>query len=206
MVGVGRERAAGSAQARRDGYGERVRAVSLGHARDPASFDAKVPPPASLLHSRRVMALTIEVQKIPIRLVDVGGQASEAHLFLHLDSSQDFRSETVGERLNNPEVDFLPFEIDGRTVLISLTSLGYAEVLETPPELARMEEIGASRESVTLILQSGESLRGELVFEAAPGRTRVLDLLNAGQQRFLLLQAADKTLFVRRNAIVRVEV
>ncbi len=152
------------------------------------------------------MSFAIEVQKIPIRLVNVSGQATEARLFLHLASSHDYRSETVGERLNDPKVDFLPFEIDGRILLIRLSSLAYAEVREAPPELARMDEIGASHEVVTLILQSGESLQGELVYEAAPENPRVLDLMNTRQHRFLLLQTDNKTLFVRRKAVVRVEV
>lgn len=152
------------------------------------------------------MSLAIEVHKFPIRLVNIDGQATAARLFLHLASSHDYHSETVGERLNDSEVDFLPFEIDGRVVLIRLSSLAYAEVLESPPEVARMDEIGASHQTVCLILESGESLQGELVFEAAPENPRVLDLLNSRQQRFLLLQAADRTLFVRSNAVVRVEV
>jgi hypothetical protein len=162
-------------------------------------------PAASLLNSRRTMSFAIEVHKIPIRLANVGGQVTEAHLFLHLASSHDYRSETVGERLNDSEVDFLRFESEGLVVLVSLSSLAYAEALETPPAVAGMDEIGASHEPATLILESGERLRGELVYEAAPEKPRVLDLMNS-RQRFLLLQATDKTLFVRRNAIVRVEV
>lgn len=151
------------------------------------------------------MSLAIAVDKVRVRLAGRDGRPFEADLYLHTVSPHEFRHETVGDRLNDPDSDFLPFEIDGKVQLIALSSLGYVEQMDAPPEIERLDEIGARRQPVGLRLFSGDLLRGDLIYEANHEQARVSDLLNSGH-RFLLLVGEERILFVRRGAIERAEV
>lgn len=151
------------------------------------------------------MSLAIAVDTVRVRLAAMDGGKSEADLYLHTVSPHEFRHETVGDRLNDPDSDFLPFEVEGRVRLIALASLSYVEQLDAPPEIERLNEIGALRQPVGLRLVSGELLRGDLIYEANREQARVSDLLNS-DLRFLLLVGEDRVLFVRRGAIEQAEV
>ena len=150
------------------------------------------------------MDLTVQVERVAATVVDRKGRSSELAFFLHTVSPHLFATETVFERLNDPDCRFLPCEIGGRTELIRLSSLSYVEVHGLAPEIERLEEIGAVRTRVELELDCGDSLAGELVYEAPPNADRVSDLLNRRATRFLLLVSGERTLFVRRDAIARV--
>ena len=150
------------------------------------------------------MDLTIQVERVAASVVDKKGRASEIVFFLHTVSPHLFATETVADRLNDPDTPFLPCEIDGRTELIRLSSLSYVEVHGLAPEMERLQEIGAVHSAVELELDCGDSLAGELLYEAPPNTDRVSDLLNSRATRFLLLASADRTLFVRRDAVSRV--
>ena len=150
------------------------------------------------------MDLTIQVERVAASLVDRKGRSSEVVFFLHTASPHMFATETVADRLNDPETRFLPSEIDGRTALVRLSSLSYVEVHGLAPEAERLEEIGAMHTKVELELDCGDLLAGELVYEAPPTSDRVSDLLNSRATRFLLLASGGRTLFVRRDAVARV--
>ena len=152
------------------------------------------------------MDLTIQVERVAASVVDRQGRTHERVFFLHTVSPHLFATETVADRLNDPDTRFLPSEVDGRTELIRLSSLSYVEVHGLAPEIGRLEEIGAARTPVELELDCGISLAGELVYEAPPTTNRVSDLLNARATRFLLLATGERTLFVRRDAVSRVRV
>lgn len=151
------------------------------------------------------MSLAIAVNKVRVRLAAMDGRRFEAELYLHTVSAREFRHETVGDRLNDPASDFLPFEVEGHVRLIALASLSLVEQLDAPPEIERLSEIGAQRQPAGLQLMSGELVRGDLIYEANREQARVSDLLNSGP-RFLLLIGEDRVLFVRRGAIERAEV
>lgn len=150
------------------------------------------------------MDLTIQVERLAATVVDEKGRSSELAFFLHTVSPHLFATETVADRLNDPAVRFLPCETDGRTELIRLSSLSYVEVHGLTPELERLHEIGAVRTEVEVELNCGDSLAGELIYEAPSNTDRVSDLLNSRATRFLLLASGERTLFVRRDAISRV--
>ena len=150
------------------------------------------------------MDLTIQVERVAASIVDKKGRRSEIVFFLHTVSPHLFATETVADRLNDPETRFLPCEIDGRTELIRLSSLSYVEVHGLAPEMERMQEIGAVHSDVELELDCGDSLVGELLYEAPPNTDRVSDLLNSRATRFVLLVNGDRTLFVRSDAVARV--
>ena len=150
------------------------------------------------------MDLTLQVDRVAASVVDRRGRSSDVVFFLHTVSPHLFATETVADRLNDPEARFLPGEVAGRTELIRLSSLSYVEIHGLPPEFERLQEIGAVRRPVELELDCGDTLAGELVYEAPPTTDRVSDLLNSRASRFLLLAIADRTLFVHRDAIARV--
>ena len=150
------------------------------------------------------MDLAVQVERVAAAVVDRKGRSSELVFFLHTVSPHLFATETVFERLNDPHSRFLPCEIGGRTELIRLSSLSYVEVHGLAPEVERLDEIGAVRTRVELELDCGDSLAGELVYEAPPTTDRVSDLLNSRATRFLLLICGERTLFVRRDAVARV--
>ena len=150
--------------------------------------------------------LTIKVERVAASVVDRNGRSSDLVFFLHTVSPHLFATETVADRLNDPETEFLPCEVEGRTELLRLDSLSYVEIRGLAPEIERLDEIGAVHAQVELELDCGDSLAGELIYEAPPKAPRVSDLLNSRATRFLILASGDRTLFVRRNAIARVRV
>lgn len=150
------------------------------------------------------MDLTLQVERVAASIVDWKGRSSELVFFLHAVSRRRFDTETVADRLNDPETRFLPCEVEGRTELIRLSSLSYVEIHGMAPEMERLQETGGVRAKVELDLECGDSLAGELLYEAPPNTDRVSDLLNSFSNRFLLLASGERTLFVRRDAIARV--
>ena len=150
------------------------------------------------------MDLTIQVERVAASIVDIKGRSSELVFFLHTVSPHLFATETVFDRLNDPDTRFLPCEFDDRTELVRLSSLSYVEIHGLAPEIERLQEIGAVHSKVELELDCGDSLAGELIYEAPPDSFRVSDLLNSRATRFLLLASGERTLFVRRDAVARV--
>lgn len=150
------------------------------------------------------MDLTLQVERVPASIVDRKGHASEVVFFLHTASPHQLATETVDDRLNDPETSFVPSEADGRAELVRLSSLCYVEIHDLAPELERLQEIGAVHSKVELELDCGDTLAGELIYEAPPNAARVSDLLNSRATRFLLLASGERTIFVRRDAVARV--
>jgi len=152
------------------------------------------------------MTLAVPVRKLTVQLVDVRGERSSAVVFLHAVSSHDPRPETLGDRLNATDATFLPCQVGEEVELVQLSWLSYLEVSGTLPEVDGLKAVGAHEEEVDLELAHGEKLSATMIYEARVGRDRVSDVLNAEGLEFLLLTDEDRTLYVRRGAIVRVHV
>jgi hypothetical protein len=145
--------------------------------------------------------LAVAIQRRKARLVGCDGSGAEVVLFLHSSSSRGPRPETVLERLNALEGEFLPCELQGSVVLINLLWVAYVEAAAEPLET----QDGEKRIGIGLDLVSGESFQGELVYVPRPGRARVSDLLNSSSERFLKVLLSPSTVrYVRREAILRV--
>jgi hypothetical protein len=150
------------------------------------------------------VSYAVEVQPVPVRLHTVDGGTVEAEVFLHT-VGESGRPETLGDRLNDPHLRFLPCRIAGRVELVHLDRLAYVEALAPLPELQELEEVGAARQPVEVDLAHGPALQGTLVYSRPAGSQRVSDLLNLGEERFLLLVVdAEKSLYVRRDELLRV--
>ena len=150
------------------------------------------------------MDYAIDVTRTPIHLKTLAGEEIDATVFVHPVGHADYRPESVGDRLNDPETEFLPCEIDGESFLVRLESISYAVMTEPVPEVASMDTVGAIRSPVELQMKSADWLRGDLIYEAERGEERVSDMLNRSHGRFLVLRDGDKTYFVLRDAVDRV--
>lgn len=146
---------------------------------------------------------TIHVDRLPVTLVLRHGERLGGEVFLRSVGERHSGPETLGDRLNDPATHFLACAIGDRVELVRLTGLAYIEHEGRLPEVETEAALGAHREPVELILDSGEELSGELIYILPPERHRVLDHLNSSELRFLLLRQADRTLYVLREAVLR---
>jgi len=149
-------------------------------------------------------ALVVPVEALAVRLVTLDGKGSEAFVFLHTTSGRRFGPETLGERLISGDALFLPCETVAGVELVNLEQLAYLECPPGLPEVAELDEMSAFRAAAVLQLAHGETLSGELRYRLPPFSCRVSDLLNAAEERFLLLTSRDRCWYVNRRAIVRV--
>lgn len=152
------------------------------------------------------MTLAVPVRKLTVQLVDLRGERSPAVVFLHAVSSHDPRPETLGDRLNAADAKFLPCQIGEEVELVQLAWLSYLEVPGTLTEIEALRAVGAHEEALDLELAHGERVSATMIYEARAGRDRVSDVLNAEGSEFLLLVDDERTLYVRRGAIIRVHV
>ncbi len=150
-----------------------------------------------------LMSYAIEVRKAPVRIQGVRGDGFAAEVFLHSARPHDPGVETVSDRLNSTEEQFLPCQTETGVSLIRLDAIAYLECLDPRRELAWMDEVGASKVSVEMTLGTGEHLTGELLCQLPEGR-RVSDYLNTDESRFLLLIEDSRVLFINKNAIDRI--
>jgi hypothetical protein len=148
------------------------------------------------------VSFAVEVQTVAVRLVGAG-LAVDGEVFLHVVGGSG-HPETLGERLNDLSVRFLPCRVDGRVELVRVDGISFVEARAPLPELREIEEVGAVRQQVDVELAGGYHLGGELVYTRPPGSQRVSDLLNSGAERFLLLLDGDQARYLRRDALVRV--
>jgi len=149
------------------------------------------------------MSWALEVLEAPLRVVGRDGREATASLFLHAVGEHGGRPETIGERLNDRAARFVPLRRGGAVELTNLDWIAYVAAPGKLPEAAAQEATGARRAAVELELAGGATLAGELLYARPAGSARVSDLLNAGEERFLLLVTAEETLFVHRAAVVR---
>ena len=142
-----------------------------------------------------------EIKALPVTLVPVLGSPLAANVPLR---RTGLEGETLGERLEDAASSFLPVEIDGHTELLRLAWLAYVRVDAGAPEVEKLEQLGARRESVSIRLTTGERLDGDVLYILPPDRQRISDLLNASDWRFLLLHVGSSVCFVHRDAIATV--
>jgi hypothetical protein len=148
--------------------------------------------------------LALEVQPLDVRLLFADGRRTTARVFLHAASARRLGSQTLGERLNDHDLAFIPLELEGRVELVRLGTIAAVQCDLPLPEIEALDAVDAFREPVEIELAGGEWLRGDLRYELPPGGCRVSDLLNAPDQRFLLLQHERGVSYVHRDAIARV--
>lgn len=137
-------------------------------------------------------------------MVLLNGDCFETSFYLRLSSAYGYGRETLGERLNEPATRFLACKVDEEVQLVQLSSIAYILVRGTLPEAEYREHVGGSRQRATITLRTGEVMPGEFLSILPPNRSRVSDLLNSPEERFLLFLTEGMSLYVNRDAIVRV--
>lgn len=151
------------------------------------------------------MSYSINFNRLPVRLATLTLETFDANLFLRSVSERRPGAETVGDRLDDPATLFLPFEIDEGTELFRVSGIAYVEYAGPLPEVEAEGAMGAKRPWVELVLTTGETLAGELLYILPPGRHRVLDHLNDPEVSFLRMRRPpEATLYVNKAAVLRV--
>jgi hypothetical protein len=143
--------------------------------------------------------------RLTTRVLSVSGEARDLDVFLGPALHRHHETETLGERLNSHGLQFLPVAVGDKVELLQVDYIADVQCEGTVPELERLEEIGASRESVTVHLSTGDALQGDLVYVMPRERPRVSDALNSSGQQFLLLVQPGRCHYVNRKAVTRVE-
>jgi len=106
----------------------------------------------------------------------------------------------LSDLLNHPTA-FVPFFARGRDAPILLGKHAIRVVrLDRACDAGSLDEFGEARE-LSLLLDDGTELRGEITISAPIGHTRTLDSLNEAG-RFLVVRTASHVLLVNRTAIV----
>ena len=150
------------------------------------------------------MSFGIESDPTPVRIVFLGGGEITGGLFVRRSASSRRRVETLGDRLDEPGVDFVPVETeDGGIEMVNVEGVAYLEQPGPPPEVAELRELGVPTGKVRVVLSSGEVLEGDFVASGPPERNRLSDLLNHSG-RFFLLADGRRSVYVHRRAVSRV--
>jgi hypothetical protein len=129
------------------------------------------------------------------RVLDCGIFASDAGPAGH--------PQTLFERLNENEEEFIPVRSGEDGFLLSKSGVVTVEVADAASEMVGMDQDAGIEVPVRLSLTGGLSLLGRFHIVMPPGRTRVLDYLNAAP-RFLPLLGEGRVTLVQRNYIVSV--
>ena len=132
------------------------------------------------------------------------GDPVAASFYLRLASVSGSERETLGKRLNEAGVRFIPCKVGDHVELLNLDWVSYIRVAGTPPEILQRERLGATRNRAKVLMQSGYQLEGQFLDVMPSARARLSDLLNITADRFLLLVAPAAVLYINRQSIVRV--
>jgi hypothetical protein len=143
--------------------------------------------------------------RVATRVVSLSGDVRDVDVFLGPAVHRHCETETLGERLNAEGLRFLPVASGEKIELLQLDYIADVQLEGIAPEVERLDDIGASRQSVTVHLSTGDMLKGDLVYIMPKGRPRVSDVLNSPEHQFLLLVEAGRSHYVNRKAVVRVE-
>lgn len=146
--------------------------------------------------------LAIEITSLAVMIGDGSPSPRQGVVFLRTASEHHIGAETLAERLADPHTHFLPIESEGELELVNLDQLDWigcagGDLLE----LSLLAEVGANRQPVRCELGSGETLVGELVYQAPESASRISDVVNDTQRRFLLVTTGDTARYVNRARI-----
>jgi hypothetical protein len=149
------------------------------------------------------MSFGIASSLLAVRFGPLGSAPFDAGIFLREVSAASRAPETLGSRLNEPGVRFLPISFDGRIEMIHLVAIGFVERIGELAEIDRLLELGVQRVPVAITLTDATVVHGDLLAMTRPEGDRLSDLLNHAD-RFVLVADRSRALYVRRDAILRV--
>lgn len=152
------------------------------------------------------MSFGIASELLQVRLVPHHGEPFPAGLFVRQTGTASGEPETVLSRLNESGDAFLPVAVGDALNGLDLVQLGAIdriECTEPMPEVEHLRAIGALEEPVEILFASGDTVRGTLLMLSPRNDRRLSDLLNRSDP-FVLVVNGQRTLYVRRGAILRV--
>lgn len=140
-----------------------------------------------------------------VTLVFDGGIREEVTVFLAPLSGRHAGEETVDEFLGSGRT-FLPVRrAGGASCLVSRDALLCVEVgPEVPTALGREETAAGALELVRLELEGGVELEGTLRLLGPAQSRRVSDAFN-GTEQFVPLERGERTVYVNKRRVVRVQ-
>jgi len=147
------------------------------------------------------MDLRVPKRAVTVELALVGRAAVEVELFVAEHHAHDLRPEDVIDLLEASPA-FLPARAAGGGFVVNKDTVTWVALRDTDNG-GRGEDLYDQRQEVGVELTSGGTLRGELLFSAPDGHTRVSDHLN-GPGRFLRLWAPDRVYLVNKAYVLRV--
>ena len=162
--------------------------------------------PASAGPPRPVVDLTVPMQSATCIYWTVDGRSFEATLSLHLNAETHQGTETVLDRLNDPNL-FLPLRIPGDLPVVFLNKSQIVRVdvphgVEAPADPEQMVETNIQPIKVQLI--NDVQLQGTVRIDGPSGRRRLSDFLNT-QPAFLPLVGPELLHLLQKRFIVRIE-
>jgi len=134
-------------------------------------------------------------------VVTLGGERMTGELFVQASPRNRYGREEAPDILNSAEPFFPMLTTNGELFLIAKDRV--REVESAGPSPAEDWQIGAPA-TIEVLVTGGTILTGNVYLESLSGRTRVIDYLNRGGERFLLLYTAHGTVLLNRSFIERV--
>jgi len=130
------------------------------------------------------------------------GRVLDCRIFAS-DSGPAGHPQTLFERLNEVDEEFIPVRSGEDFFLLSKSGMVTVEVADAASEMVGMDQDAGFELPVRLSLTGGLSLLGRFHIVMPPERSRVLDYLNASP-RFLPLLGEGRVTLIQRNYIVSV--
>jgi len=134
-------------------------------------------------------------------VVTLGGERMTGELFVQASPRNRYGREEAADILNSAEPFFPLLTTNGELFLIAKDRV--REVESAAPSPADEWQIGAPA-TIEVLVTGGTLHTGNVYLESLSGRTRVIDYLNRGGERFLLLYTAHGTVLLNRSFIERV--
>jgi len=162
--------------------------------------------PASAGQPRPAVDLAVPVQSATFVFRTVDGMSFEGTLSLHLNAAKHQGTETVLDRLNDPNL-FLPLRVPGDLPVVFLNKLQIVRVDVSHEEGTLVDPEDAAETNIQPIkvqLINGEQLEGTVRIDGPSGRRRLSDFLNT-QPAFLPLVGPERLHLLHKRFIARIE-
>ncbi|MFZ2224049.1 MAG: hypothetical protein WAV26_05115 [Candidatus Deferrimicrobium sp.] len=152
------------------------------------------------------MDFAVPVRSATFIFRTVDGMSFEGVLSLHLNAEKHQGTETVLDRLNDPNL-FLPLRVPGDLHVVFLNKIHIVRVDVPHEEAAPVdpEDVAETNtQPIKVQLINGELLQGTVRIDGPRGRRRLSDFLNT-QPGFLPLVGPELVHLLHKRFIVRIE-
>jgi hypothetical protein len=162
--------------------------------------------PAPAGPPRPAMDFAVPVRSATFTFRTVDGASFEGTLSLHLNAENHPGTETVLDRLNDPNM-FLPLRVPGDLPVVFLNKIRIVRVDVSDEEVTPVDPENAGDTNIQPVkveLVNGERLHGTVRIDGPSGRRRLSDFLNT-QLAFLPLVGPERVHLLHKRFIARIE-